>query len=161
MTAHEHEGAPVHDGVIRNDRLRFGTICVLGYVVLSWLVRFDMRLGQQIASLVYPLDTFSMYAGMPAEDRSALLVRDGDGTVHRVTAFRAFSCADRLTGESAARACPHGIPYLYDDLVHYVESHAGPGGREVELIVRTWEIRSGAAPRTTSDCVIAHCQASP
>lgn len=147
--------------VIRSDHLRFGALCVLGYVVLSWLVRFDMRLGDQIASLVYPLDTFSMYGGMPGEDRSALLVRDGDGTVHRVTAFDAFSCAEPLSGASAACVQQHGIPYLYEDRVHYIETHAGPGRREVELVTRTWEIRSGAAPRQTSDCVIAHCRVSP
>ena len=134
---------------------------MLAYVLLSWLVRFDMRLGQQIASLAYPLDTFSMYAGMPGEDRSAVLVHEGNGDVHRVTAFRAFSCAEPLTGASAACAGRHGIPYLYEDLVHYIESHPGPGSREVELITRTWEIRSGAAPRRTSDCVIAHCKVSP
>ena len=141
--------------------LRFGTLCVLGYVVLSWLVRFDMRLGQQIASLVYPLDTFSMYAGMPGENQSALLVRDGDGNVHRVTAFRAFSCAEPLAGASAACAGQAGIEYLHEDLVHYIQNHVGPAERDVDLIVRTWEIRTGAAPRVTSDCVIAHCRVSP
>jgi hypothetical protein len=151
----------IGDGVIRNHRLRFGTLCVLGYVLLSWLVSFDMRLGQQIASLVYPLDTFSMYAGTPGDDRSALLVRDREGIVHRVTAFRTFSCAEGLSGTPAASACPHGIPYLYDELVHYIESHAGPGSRDVELIVRTWEIRSRAAPLRMSDCVITHCKVSP
>jgi len=148
-------------GVIRTHHLRFGTLCVLSYVLLSWLVRFDMRLGQQIVSLVYPLDTFSMYAGMPGEDRSALLVRDENGNVHRVKALQAFSCAEPLSGASAACAGRHGIPYLYEDLVHYIETHAGPGRREVELITRTWEIRSGAAPLRTPDCVIAHCKVSP
>ena len=55
--------------------LRFAILCVLGY-------------GEGNASIVYPLDTFSMYARMPGEDRSHLLVRDASGTVHRVTAFR-------------------------------------------------------------------------
>jgi hypothetical protein len=146
---------------IRHGHLRFGTLCVLGYVVLSWLVRFDMRLGQQIASLVYPLDTFSMYGGMAGAQQSALLVRDGQGNVHRVKAFRAFSCAEPLTGESAACTGRHGITYLYEDLFHYIESHPGPGKRDVELITRTWEIRTGAAPVRMPDCVIAHCQVSP
>ena len=145
---------------IRQHHLRFGTLCVLGYVLLSWLVRFDMRLGHQIASLVYPLDTFSMYAGMPGTNQSALLVRDGDGNVHRVTAFRAFSCAEPLAGASAACA-GQPISYLYEDLVRYIENHPGPGQRAVELIVRTWEIRTGAAPVSTPDCVIAHCRVSP
>jgi hypothetical protein len=129
-------------------------------VVLSWLVRFDMRLGQQIASLVYPLDTFSMYAGMPGQKQSALLVRDGDGNVHRVTSFRAFSCREPLTGAPAACA-GQPIAYLYEDYVRYIEKHAGPGQRDVELIVRTWEIRTGSTPVRTSDCVIAHCSVSP
>jgi hypothetical protein len=148
-------------GAIRTEHLRFGALCVLGYVLLSWLVRFDMRLGQQIISLVYPLDTFSMYAGMPGEDRSALLVRDAEGTVHRVTAFRTFSCGEPLIGAGAACQTRQGIPYLYEDLVHYIDSHPGSGSREVELITRTWQIQNGAAPVQTPDCVIAHCKVSP
>ena len=150
--------ASANEGVIRNHRLRFGTLCVLGYVALSWAARFDMRLGAQITSLVYPLDTFSMYGGTPGSESSALLVRDADGGVHRVTAFRAFSCADGL---SAGGACPQGIQYLHEDLLDYIEKHAGPGSHEVDVIARTWQIRKGAAPVRASDCVIAHCKVSP
>ena len=116
-----------------------------------------MRLGRQIASLVYPLDTFSMYGGMPGEDRGHLLVRDAQGGVHRVTEFRAFSCAEPLQGSDARCADRHAIPYHFDDLMRYVEHHAGPGEREVELIVRTWDFPAGA-PVQTSDCVVAHCR---
>jgi hypothetical protein len=129
---------------------------VLAYVALSWAGRFDMRLGEQIASLVYPLDTFSMYARMPAAQESHLLVRDHEGVVHRVTDFRSFDCAEPLTGTDAR--CPHGIPYHYEDLTRYIESHAGPGEREVELIARTWTLEPGAPPAPTSDCVVAHCR---
>jgi hypothetical protein len=44
------------------DRRRFGVLCVLAHVALAWMVRFDLRRGDQIASLAYPLDTSSMYA---------------------------------------------------------------------------------------------------
>lgn len=133
---------------------------MLGYVVLSWSVRFDMRLGHQIASLVYPLDTFSMYSGMPGEDRSHLLVRDRQGEVHRVTAFRTFACAEPIVGSAIPCATRRGIPYLDEDLTRYIQSHPGPGEEDVELISRTWELRRGAAPVQTSDCVIAHCKVS-
>ena len=79
---------------VRRTHLRFGILCVLGYVALSWAVRFDMRRGEQIASLLYPLDTFSMYAPIPGESMSHLLIRDGQGAIHRVTAFRSFDCAE-------------------------------------------------------------------
>ena len=46
-------------------------LCVLGYVALAWAVRFDLPQGDQIASLVYPLDTFSMYAQAPSPRMSA------------------------------------------------------------------------------------------
>src|SRR5947207_13892919 len=58
----------IEASIIRDDHLRFGTLCVLGHVLLSWLVRFDMRLGQQLASLVYPFDPFWMYAGTPGDE---------------------------------------------------------------------------------------------
>ena len=135
----------------------FGVVCLLGYVALSWAARFDMRLGEQIASLIYPLDTFSMYARMPREDRSILLVRDRDGAVHRVSEFRAFDCAAPLTGRAARCAETHGIPYHYEDLARYVDSHAGSGDAEVDLITRTWNFRRGEPPKT-SDCVISRCK---
>jgi hypothetical protein len=139
---------------------RFGVLCVLGYVALSWAMRFDMSLGEQIASLLYPLDTFSMYAGMPGEDRSHLLIRDRQGAVHRVTDFRAFDCAEPITGSAAQCADKRGIRYHFEDLARYIERHVGPGDADVELITRTWEIRSGTPPVQTSDCVIAHCRVS-
>ena len=141
-------------------QVRFATLCVLLYVALSWSVRFDMRLGEQIASLVYPLDTFSMYARMPGEDRSHLLIRDAHGGVYRVTSFRSFECVEPFTGPTARCASKRGIPYHYDDLTDYIQKHAGSGELDVDLITRTWELRSGAPPEHTSDCVIAHCKVS-
>ena len=138
---------------------QFGFLCLLGYVALSWAARFDMRLGAQTASLIYPLDTFSMYARMPGEDRSILLVLDREGAVHRVTEFRAFDCAEPMTGRAARCADKRGIPYHYEDLARYVESHAGTGDVEVDLITRTWNFRRGEPPET-SDCVISHCKAA-
>ncbi len=144
----------------RASELRFGVLCLLAYVALSWAVRFDMRLGNQIASLLYPLDTFSMYAGGPGRDASHLLVRDSLGIVHRVTEFRAFDCAAALAETGARCADTHGIQYHYDDLMRYIESHAGPGTSEVAIITRTWRIRPGAAPVQMADCIIARCKVS-
>jgi hypothetical protein len=144
----------------RGDYLRFGVLCVLGYVALSWAVRLDMRHGEQLASLMYPLDTFSMYAGSPGEYVSHVLIRDAQGRVHRVSAFRSFECAQPVRRHAAQCADRPGYAYLYDDVAAYVESHAGPGESQVELIYRTWRVRSGAPPAHTSDCVIASCKVS-
>lgn len=137
--------------------LRFGTVCLLAYVALSWAVRFDMRLGHQIVSLVYPLDTFSMYAPLPRAEASHLLVRDARGEVHRVTAFRAFACDAPVDGPAAACSRYRGIPYHYEDLANHIRRHPGPGDEAVELITRTWQLRPGAAPRRAGDCLVARC----
>lgn len=144
----------------RLDRRRFGFLCALGYIALAWAVRFDMRLGDQMASLLYPLDTFSMYAGPPGEYVSHPLVRDQDGSVHRITSYRVFACDDPVTRPAARCVNDSGYAYLYDDLAHYIEAHPGAGEADVELIYRTWEVRAGAAPTPISDCVIARCKAS-
>lgn len=136
---------------------RFAVLCILAYIALAWAVRFDSRLNRQDASLVYPLDTFSMYGGLPEQDRSHLLVRDAQGAVHRVEDFRAFDCAEPLSGPGARCAEHQGIKYHYDDLVRHIEKHRGAGDIEVELITRTWEFEPGGAVRT-SDCVVAHCK---
>jgi hypothetical protein len=124
------------------------------------MARFDMRLGQQIASLVYPLDTFSMYGSMPSERESRLLVRDANGVVHRIQDFRSFECAEPLTGNAVRCRDRPGINYLWEELIHEVESHPGPGESDVELIYRTWELRAGAPPVQIPDCVVAHCKVS-
>jgi hypothetical protein len=133
---------------------------VLAYVTLSWAARFDMRRGDQIASLIYPLDTFSMYASRPANEIHHLLVRDERGNAHRVTAFRSFDCAEPITGASARCADRRGYQYHYDDLTNYIQHHAGPGDLDVDLISRTWQMRPGSPPQHTGDCVIARCRAS-
>lgn len=137
---------------------RFGLFCVLVYVALAWTARFDMRLGAQIRSLVYPLDTFSMYAGLPGRDSSMLLVRDRSGAVHRITSFRAFDCETPLADAAARCAHTRGIPYLHEDFLRYIEAHRGPGDEPVELITRTWEVRAGTAPQPSGDCVVARCR---
>ncbi len=142
-------------------RLRFGVLCILAYVALSWSIRFDMPLGRQIASLVYPLDTFSMYAGPAGGSISHLLIRDGQGAVHRVTDFRSIDCAEPIDRSVARCADRSGYAYHYDELAEYIAQHGGPGVTPVELIYRTWEMRAGAPPAIDPDCVVAHCRVTP
>lgn len=139
---------------------RFGILCMLTYVALSWAVRFDMRRGDQIASLVYPLDTFSMYAYRPAEHIHHLLVRDRQGVARRVTFYRSYQCEEPVRGDAVRCADRRGYQYHYDDLTNYIVDHPGPGDVDVELISRTWEVLPGSAPRHTEDCVISRCRVS-
>jgi len=143
------------------NRRRFGTLSILVYVALSWAARSDMSLGSQVASLVYPLDTFSMYAGAPGEAISHLLVRDATGGIHRVRAFAAYRC-DAAIERSAARCAEQpGFAYHYDDLTRYIKAHRGSGSTPVELIYRTWRIQPGEPPTIEADCVIANCTVAP
>lgn len=146
---------------ISTSHRRFAILCILAYVALSWAARFDMRLGAQIVSLVYPLDTFSMYAGMPGEDASHLLVRDAAGEIHRVGAFRSYACAGPVVRSATSCANQRGvIPYHYDDLAAYIESHQGAGDVDVDLIVRTWKVRPGSPPQWSDDCLVTRCRVS-
>lgn len=144
----------------RGARRRFGVICVLAYVALSWMVRFDMRLGRQIASLVYPLDTFSMYSPMAGTVASHLLIRDAQGKTHRVLSFRSFDCREPASEITARCAETQGIEYHFDDLMNYLRDHPGPGDMDVELITRTWRLRDGSPPEHLSDCVLSRCRVS-
>ncbi len=139
---------------------RFGVLCVLGYVLLSWAFRFDMPLGEQIASLVYPLDTFSMYAQAPTPQVGHLLVRDARGAVYPVTTFRSFDCDEPVANVPTRCSESRPINYLFADLARYIENHPGAGTEDVELILRTWSMRSGAPPTLASDCVVSHCRVS-
>jgi hypothetical protein len=143
------------------DRRRFGVLCVLAYVALAWLVRFDLRRGDQIASLAYPLDTFSMYAPNSANQISHILVRDAAGAVHHVTSFERFACAEALRGSAVRCTERRGFQYHYDDQINWIEAHPGGGATRVELISRTWDVQPGAAPVHLNDCVIAHCTVTP
>jgi hypothetical protein len=139
------------------DRRRFGVLLVLAYLTLAWMARFDLRRGEQVASIVYPLDTFSMYAPNPAPRISHILVRDSAGVAHRVTSFRSFACTEPLRGSEVRCTDRRGFQYHYDDLITYIEAHPGGGAEAVEVISRTWEVPPGGAPQQVSDCVIAHC----
>jgi hypothetical protein len=140
---------------------RFAILLVLAYTALSWAVRFDMGLGEQIASLVYPLDTFSMYAGPPADAIGHLLVRDAAGEMHRVRDFAAYHCDAELKRRSARCADQPGYAYHYDDLVRYIDGHRGSGPIPVDVIVRTWRLQRSKPPSVEADCVITHCMVAP
>jgi hypothetical protein len=146
----------------RRQQRRFGVLCVLAYLTLAWAVRFDLGRAPdhstQIASLLYPLDTFSMYADVPGGEMGYLLVRDATGTVHQVTDFRSFDCAEPLQVAAARCSERHRIHYLYRDLAQYVAGRAGPGSTQVDLVIRTWRLQPGAAAVRTSDCVITRCR---
>jgi len=146
---------------IRLSQRRFGVLCLLGYVALAWSVRFDMRLGDQIASLVYPLDTFSMYGRMPGRDSSYALLRDRQGRTYRVTDFSSFDCAEPVAGANAQCTDRRGIPYHDEEMAEYIRLHHGAGQLDVELVARTWTLHTGAAPQLDSDCIIAHCKVAP
>lgn len=145
----------------RASERRFGVLCVLAYVVLSWAVRFDLDRGEQIASLVYPLDTFSMYAQAPSPEISHLLVRDAQGRVHSVTEFASYDCDEPVTRGATRCSDAHSIRYLYEDLAKHIETHPGTGTEHVDLILRTWSIRAGAPVTLLSDCLVTTCRVSP
>ena len=141
--------------------LRFGVLCALGYLMLAWVVRFDMVRGTQIASLVYPFDTFSMYSVVPEGQTSHLLARDDQGDVHTITSFRSFDCD--LPIDPGTSACDGGptIQYLDDDLAEHIAAHPGGGPLRVDIIRRTWMVSAGEPPRPSGDCVITACRVSP
>ncbi len=140
--------------------LRFAAICVAAYVAISWTVRYDLRFGRQIASIVYPFDTFSMYATMPPRDIGHLLVRDRSGVVHRVTEFSAYECKAPVSGDSTECSDRQSIPYHFEKLLRHVEEHPGSGSEDVDLIIRSWRLEAGKAARHSGDCVISRCRVS-
>ena len=143
------------------NRRRFGILLILAYVALSWAARFDMGLGEQIASLVYPLDTFSMYAGPAGGRIGHLLVRGASGEIHRVRDFAAYQCDAELKRGTSACTNQPGFAYHYDDLVRYIDAHAGSGAIPVDLVYRTWRLRESEPPSVEADCVISHCMVAP
>ena len=142
----------------RIDRRRFAIAVFLLYVLASWGLRFDMRRGAQIASLIYPLDTFSMYSSMPDPRVAHLLLRDAGGGVHAVMSFSSFDCGPALHG--AESDCVDGdlIEYHFDDLVTYIDGRRGDGEVAMDLIVRRWQVAAGEAPTPAGDCLLRQCR---
>ncbi|HXT01462.1 MAG TPA: hypothetical protein VN915_12350 [Elusimicrobiota bacterium] len=145
----------------RGGRRRFGVLCVLGYVALSWAMLFDMRRGPQCASLVYPLDTFSMYAQIPAPEVASLVLRDANGGIRRIKDMRSYECEDPLSGPEARCAGAPLYRFNSDALLRYVRKHKGPGALDAELLVRTFALKPGEAPVQESECVLSRCKVSP
>ena len=147
--------------VTARNHLRFGILLILAYVALAWAARFDLALGHQIASLVYPLDTFSMYAGPPGEKIGHLLVRDATGGIHRVRDFAAYRCDAELKRGATRCSDQQGFGYHYDDLVRYIDDHGGSGSIPVDVLFRTWRLERSKPPTVEADCVISHCMVAP
>ncbi len=138
---------------------RFGIVCALAYVALAWAVRVDTRFGKLNASLVYPLDTFSMYSEMPEPAQTGLLLLDAGGGVHRVGDFGAFACDAPVRGPYE-KCPPLRLRHKTDELLRRIESHrlADRGqGEPMALVARTWLLQPGRAPALSNDCRIARC----
>lgn len=141
--------------------LRFAILGILAYVAAAWAVRLDLHRGRQIASLVYPLDTFSMYATGPGPHVSQLLLRDRQGRVHRVTDFDAFACSPLQSCADAG-----AIPYHDADLLRHIQLHALAAPSQasavpMDLVRRTWTLRAWTSPRLQGDCTLASCAVLP
>lgn len=138
---------------------RFGILCFLAYVAVSWAARFDTRGGPQNTSLVYPFETFSMYSRLTAPVVSRLLVRDERGAVSRVEEFASLACSPDPVLSGGPCDPPRGarISYLDDDASQYLRHHPGGGPERVELVRRTWELRPGGPLGPPRDCVLTRC----
>lgn len=139
---------------------RLGILCLLGYLAIAWALRFDTRAGARNASLVYPFETFSMYATVKEPVVSSVVVRDARGEVARVTAFATFDCAPPPVMIGGPCDAPRGarIAYLDDDAAQYVRTHPGGGPERVELVRRTWALPRGGPPGPPTDCVLSRCR---
>ncbi len=138
---------------------RFGIVCALAYVALAWAVRVDTRFGQLNASLVYPLDTFSMYSEMPQPGQTGLLLLDAGGGVHRIGDFGSFACDAPVRGPYD-NCPPLGLRHKTDELLRRIELHRMPDraqGEPMALVARTWRLRPGEVPVLSDDCRIARC----
>jgi len=138
---------------------RFAILCVLGYLAVAWVLRFDTRDAPHNASLTYPFDTYSMYSGSMSSQAARIVLRTSDGTYHRVTDFHAFGCEPPI---EASHRCSdsegHTIAYVDDDTVRWITDHAGTGSERVEIVRRSWSLSNGLT--TTTECVLTQCTAA-
>ncbi|HEY8379798.1 MAG TPA: hypothetical protein VIK91_25080 [Nannocystis sp.] len=141
---------------------RLGVLCFLAYVAVAWAVRFDTPNGPRNASIVYPFETFSMYATLTAPVVSRLLVRDETGALARVEDFASFACAADPVLAGGPCDPPRGarVTYLDRDAVRYIHNHPGGGDERVELVQRTWELPRGRPLGSPRDCVLTTCTVS-
>jgi hypothetical protein len=149
---------------------RFASLAFVAYLAVAWIVRFDTPEGPHNASIVYPFDTFSMYAEVLPDVASALVVRGADGTIDSVSAFEGLECsrdgATILRDDGALDEGPctpstgTSIRYLDGDAAAYLRTHASAGSETVELLRRTWRIPRGGAALAPDDCVVASCRAA-
>lgn len=148
---------------------RFGLAAASVYVALSWAFRFPTAHGAHNASLVYPLDTFSMYAEEAPERVGAFVVRVEGGSTEPLGAFSALECETREGApflradgsyDVACESDGEHIEYLDADLGAYLRAHPGTGPLEVEIVRRTWTTPRDGPLAAPIDCVLARCRAA-
>lgn len=127
-------------------------LVLAGYTLVAWAV-----------GSFYPFSVFPMYAGTPGTGSAArLAARTAGGDVVEVTTFRAFDCDREVDPDTFAAACgdAYAPRYLDDELSHHVRAHARSvaGGERVEIVWRRWEL-AASGEISTSDCVVARCEA--
>jgi hypothetical protein len=147
--------------------VRFAILCVLGYVAASWVMRFDTGDGTHNASLTYPFDTFSMYAGTMPSSAARMVVRTGDGSFRRIDEYHAFDCDPPIDHPLDCDDAEGGasIPYVDHDAAHWIVDHGatdppGAGAERIEIVRRSWSL-SDDAVTSVGVCVLTTCTAAP
>jgi hypothetical protein len=145
-------------------RLRFGIIIAAAFVAISWAARFDSELGRKTRSLVYPFDTFSMYA-IGQHTASHIVVLYEGGVVRGVESYERFDCPTGFELERAVCDAPVGtysrVAYLERKALLHIREHGGAGEREVRVVRRVWSVPEDGPPVRLADCELATCRVSP
>ena len=140
-----------------------GLLIGLGFLAAAWAWRGDGRLGRQIRSVVYPFDTFSMYATTWRKEIRIPLLRDPAGNTHFPYHFGGFLC-EPVQDAGPACSSAYSIDYHDDELLRHVRTHPlRPDApvQHMELVRRHWQLQAGRAPVRLDDCVLQRCQVQP
>lgn len=138
---------------------QLGLLIGLGFLAAAWAWRGDGRLGRQIRSAVYPLDTFSMYATTWRKEIRIPLLRDARGNSHFPYHLSGFDCEPlRPSGPGCDDA--FSIDYHDDELLRHTRTHPLQPGVPTEtmtLVRRGWRLQAGQPPVLLGDCALQRC----
>jgi hypothetical protein len=104
---------------------------------------------------LYPLSTYSMYAGSPGDSISRVMALVG-GSFVEVTDLSSWQCDNLPHLEAAQCGGARGIAYLDREREAHIRNHPGDGGEPVELVRRVFSFDGVQRP---AYCTLARCRA--
>jgi hypothetical protein len=138
---------------------------ITGPLLAAWAIFATYAIAARGVRNFFPLSVFDMYQRAAPAAASRVIVLDGGGNQHEVSAFAGFHCEPAPPVlPDVRRFCGSDhqpLDYVMRDQQRDLDAHlaSAPGPLAIAIVSRSYRVDANEVGITSRDCVLARCTA--